>query len=264
MHSRNAGFSLVELSIVLVILGLLVGGILGGQALIKAAELRKVVSDVESFRTAANAFRIKYLYFPGDMPNATQFWGDHASLCPDAAVADGDPGTCNGDGNGQIFSDNSGPVIPGENTHFWAQLSLAGIIPGQYDSDWPAVITIGEHAPRTGVSSYSFNAQYTSQIGPTDNYYFMGQYGNLLRFGEPNNVGTCNSCFNASTAYPAEDAWSVDSKMDDGKPGTGRVRANHRFPANPLGCSDTNDASQTTEAEYNLGSGLGCLQLFLL
>ena len=57
---RESAFSLVELSIVLVILGLLVGGILGGQSLIKAAELRSITSDIESYRVAVNSFKIKY------------------------------------------------------------------------------------------------------------------------------------------------------------------------------------------------------------
>lgn len=61
----NGGFSLVELSIVLVILGLLTGGILGGQSLIKAAELRAVTTELDAFQTATNTFRQKYFALPG-------------------------------------------------------------------------------------------------------------------------------------------------------------------------------------------------------
>jgi len=53
---RRHGFSLVELSIVLVILGLLTGGILGGQSLIRAAELRSIASDLFRYGTAVNSF----------------------------------------------------------------------------------------------------------------------------------------------------------------------------------------------------------------
>ena len=76
-------FSLVELSIVLVILGLLVGGILAGQSLIHAAELRAVSSEYQRYRTAIYAFRDKYLGLPGDITTATNFWG----------AADGSTGT---------------------------------------------------------------------------------------------------------------------------------------------------------------------------
>ncbi|MGB1540395.1 MAG: prepilin-type N-terminal cleavage/methylation domain-containing protein, partial [Rickettsiales bacterium] len=69
MNSK-AGFSLVELSIVLVILGLLTGGILGGQSLIRAAELRSVSKEYEKYQTAINIFKDKYFALPGDFNNA--------------------------------------------------------------------------------------------------------------------------------------------------------------------------------------------------
>ena len=69
------GFSLVELSIVLVILGLLTGGILGGQALIRAAELRAATTESQRYLAAINSFRDKYFALPGDMAIATRFWG---------------------------------------------------------------------------------------------------------------------------------------------------------------------------------------------
>ena len=68
-------FSLVELSIVLVILGLLTGGILAGQSLIRAAELRAVTTEYQRYVAAVQTFRDKYMALPGDMPNAIAFWG---------------------------------------------------------------------------------------------------------------------------------------------------------------------------------------------
>lgn len=64
------GFSLVELSIVLVILGLLTGGILAGQSLIRAAELRSVTTEYGRWVTAMHSFRDKYMAIPGDMRDA--------------------------------------------------------------------------------------------------------------------------------------------------------------------------------------------------
>src|ERR1700754_5054766 len=103
------GFTLVELSIVLVILGLLVGGVLAGQSLIRAAELRSISTDTTQYRTALFSFREKYNALPGDMINATSFWGDRATgaeSCADGAIANGTPGTCNGNGNGMIGAPN--------------------------------------------------------------------------------------------------------------------------------------------------------------
>jgi prepilin-type N-terminal cleavage/methylation domain-containing protein len=73
--SHGNGFTLIELSIVLVIIGLIVGGVLVGQNLIDAAAVRAQISQIEKYNTAANTFRGKYGYLPGDIPNpyAAQF-----------------------------------------------------------------------------------------------------------------------------------------------------------------------------------------------
>lgn len=112
--ARHNGFSLVELSIVLVILGLLTGGILAGQSLIRASELRSVGNDVGRFYTATQSFRDKYFALPGDMAIATQIWGTQdntpgtCKTTPSTTIL-----TCNGDGNGQILH-----TAPGSNEGF--------------------------------------------------------------------------------------------------------------------------------------------------
>lgn len=66
--SYKSGFTLIELSIVLVIIGLIVGGVLVGQDLIAAARVRSQISQIQQYQTAVNTFKIKYAYLPGDMP----------------------------------------------------------------------------------------------------------------------------------------------------------------------------------------------------
>ena len=63
----QAGFTLVELAIVLVIIGLIVGGVLVGQDLIKAATVRSTVTDIEKYNGAVTTFRSKYNGLPGDL-----------------------------------------------------------------------------------------------------------------------------------------------------------------------------------------------------
>lgn len=82
----SKGFSLVELSIVLVILGLLTGGILGGQELIHAAEVRATMNTSSTYQTAYHAFRLKYNCIPGDCPYISDFY----------------PAQLDGDGDGLI------------------------------------------------------------------------------------------------------------------------------------------------------------------
>jgi prepilin-type N-terminal cleavage/methylation domain-containing protein len=69
---QQAGFTLIELSIVLVIIGLIVGGVLVGQDLIKAAEIRATISQYEKYNAAMNTFRTKYNGMPGDLSAISQ------------------------------------------------------------------------------------------------------------------------------------------------------------------------------------------------
>src|ERR1700735_2843794 len=68
-YAIKSGFTLIELSIVLVIIGLIVGGILTGQSLIDAAAQREQIAQIEKYNTAVRTFQGKYGYLPGDIPN---------------------------------------------------------------------------------------------------------------------------------------------------------------------------------------------------
>jgi prepilin-type N-terminal cleavage/methylation domain-containing protein len=118
-HEAN-GFTLVEIAIVLVVIGLLVGAILVGRDLIHAAELRSVLSDVEKFKTAANTFRLKYNCLPGDCTNATDYWGTDPGGCPNTpANTVPKTATCNGNGNGFINNGENDSTYHCEHFRFW-------------------------------------------------------------------------------------------------------------------------------------------------
>ncbi|MFI4984234.1 MAG: type II secretion system protein, partial [Rickettsiales bacterium] len=72
--SGSRGFTLVELSIVIVIIGFLVAGIAAGANMVKQAEIRSVITDLQSYQTAYNNFVAKYNAVPGDMTTASSFW----------------------------------------------------------------------------------------------------------------------------------------------------------------------------------------------
>jgi prepilin-type N-terminal cleavage/methylation domain-containing protein len=127
---RN-GFSLIELSIVLVILGLLTGGVLTGQNLIRAAELRSITTEFQNYQASVMTFRNKYMALPGDMVNATSFWASAGGTGADAicfAVESTGAETCNGNGDGSIGELGA----PSERYRFWQHLANAGLVQGSY------------------------------------------------------------------------------------------------------------------------------------
>lgn len=129
----RTGFSLVELSIVLVILGLLVGGILAGQSLIRAAELRSVSTEYARITTSLHAFRDRYFAIPGDFREATRFWQRMTTTgcTSNSSAALNASGACDGDGNGML---NNGTAVsaPSEPYQLWRHLALAGLIEGSF------------------------------------------------------------------------------------------------------------------------------------
>ena len=98
------GFTLVELSVVIVLIGLIVAGVVGGQALVRQAKVRSVITDYQKISTAVSTFKLEYNTLPGDITNANSYW----------------PGAANGNGNG-IFE------VP-ETYKAFTHLGLAEII----------------------------------------------------------------------------------------------------------------------------------------
>lgn len=113
-HPNQAGFTLIEIAIVLVIIGLLIGGVLKGQAMIQNAKVKKVVKQADDFRAAVTTFFDKYGMYPGDE--------NKANIPPGDAV--------NGNGNGQITG-------AGEINDVFNDLMEAGIISGNYGGATP-------------------------------------------------------------------------------------------------------------------------------
>lgn len=119
------GVSLVELSIVLLIIALLVGIVAGGQSIQKSSELRGIISQVEDFRVAIDSFYEKYDSLPGDMSDAHTYWDDGANGTCGTATQ------CNGDEDGSI--EWSATANDNETFRAWQHLSLAGLTSMSYN-----------------------------------------------------------------------------------------------------------------------------------
>ncbi len=238
------GFSLVELSIVLVILGLLTGGILAGQSLIRAAELRAVSTEISRYQSALYSFRDKYMALPGDMRNATRFWGDQATgtgACADPAIPDGTPGTCNGDGNGLIGASMAGSD---ENWRVWQHLAMAGLVEGSYSGVGNATSpyqTLGVNVPASKLSNSGWSLYSRAPGIYINSPWFPLEYGTFLTLGR-----THNQTHMGTAPLVAEEMWAIDMKMDDGKPGQGVIVS---VTSTLNGCNSSTDSATAT---YNV------------
>lgn len=235
---KCAAFSLVELSIVLVILGLLVGGVLAGQSLIRASELRSVGGEFTRWHTGVYAFRDKYFALPGDMTNATKFWGT-AAACPGTnAQPSTNATTCDGDGD-NVFDANPSVGFGHEYFRFWQHLANAGLIEGTYagvtGSGASSHSEAGFNVPASKINTGCWSMVYGAALTGSASYY-DAPAGNTWSFGKENATGSCKD----GLLFPSE-LWGIDKKIDDGKPGTGKIRArNYALCTTSLSGSDFN------------------------
>ena len=250
---HESGFSLVELSIVLVILGLLVGGILSGQSLIQAAELRAVTSEFQRYATATQAFRDKYFFIPGDMNNATSFWGKSATYCNGDTGTATAAGTCNGNGDGLFTIGSGGGNSSSEYLQFWHQLELAGLIEGTYTGASSAggwiSSTAGVNVPKSKLNNGAWAIENPTWSEMGDSITFFTKMGNSFMFG-----AIVSGASPYGPLLTPQNAWNIDMKLDDGKPGYGKIVAlywNNLCSAADDGSSANNDLAASYRVSDN-------------
>lgn len=205
----QAGFSLVELSIVLVILGLLVAGVIAGSTLVRNAELRAVTTEFNSIRTNINAFKTSYDYLPGDIKNASDFWPQDAANCDNASIAEMD-----GDFNGHIdFATVDGRS---ESYMAWCHLRLAGLASGPFQGNPAAVATpvIGTDIPSSKVEGGGYLLSFGAHEMTDSNVVVLGGVSGV----------TVDAEMILKAVLTPRDARNVDTKIDDGTPTSGIVR----------------------------------------
>jgi prepilin-type N-terminal cleavage/methylation domain-containing protein len=197
MKARQTGFTLVEIAIVLVIIGLLLGGILKGQEMITQAKIKNVIADFSGVSAAYHGYQDRYRAIPGDDPNAATRW----------AVA---PAATAGDGNGVVgglyntAADAAGAA--GESRRWWDHLRRAGFVSGT-GTQQPFNALTGMIGVQTGDGA----------AGPTMLNAGAGFVGLIM----------------CSANLPDKIAIAVDTQMDDGVSGLGTVRGLIQAAPNP-------------------------------
>jgi len=238
-HTQR-GFTLIELAIVLVIIGLIVGGVLVGRDLINAAGVRATIAQIEQYNQAANTFRGKYGFLPGDISGtvAAQFGFVARGSSPGQGDGNGIlegpiPYVANGVGSVEVF---------GEAPMFWVDLSTARLIQGGFSAaspiNPPVSVTLTTSptmdqwfpAAKLGggnyIYVYSAGTWWCCTFWATSgaNYYGISAVSKIDGASGGGNEGF----FNTSTpGLTVQQAAAMDAKMDDGLPQSGNVLAQY-------------------------------------
>ena len=188
MKSQQSGFTLVEIAIVLVIIGLLLGGILKGQELINSAKAKSFAQDFRTIQTALYGFQDRYKALPGDF-SGTRLTGSIIGATSTTVTATAS--------NGQIEGAWDSTSAGDESCLFWQHLRLSGFLAG------PTVVDC------TAGSDYLQKNADSGRIGISSTMNITGM------------TGSFNIC---SSGISGKLAKQLDSQLDDGTSTTGSLR----------------------------------------
>lgn len=217
--SSEKGFTLVELAVVMIIIGLLIGGVLKGQELIKSAKVTSTISQIKGIDAAVSTFQDIYAALPGDVNSpGSRLPGCSTDVC--TAIDALNPG------NGQVQASAAAtPFIHTDNSEsraFFVQLAAADLLSGVAVSDGAvADDTFGGNQPQAPVgggwsaSTVIAEADLPGTLNGTVTDFRSGLY--LMHMQEVNDETT-----QASNALTMQ---RIDRKIDDGNPLSGSVYA---------------------------------------
>ena len=195
MKSQQSGFTLVEIAIVLVIIGLLLGGILKGQELINSAKVKNLANDFRTIPTYIYAYQDKYKNLPGDDNAVATHLG-----------ASGTQATVGSVGNGVIENDPLSTTATHESFLFWQHVRLANLASG------PTATGDADYRPKNAVGGFIGIASLVN-TGAMQN----------AKINLPTTMnGTYQIC---SESILGKFAKQLDTQMDDGNTQTGSMRA---------------------------------------
>lgn len=186
--NRQTGFTLIELAIVLVIIGLLLGGVLRGQELINSARVKNLTRDFQNVQVYIYGYQDRFRALPGDDAIAAT----HIAGATNPAAANANNGLINGAWDSTTQTD--------ESYLFWQHVRLAGLAPGS------TVLGAAEYEPRNANSG---------RIGIQS----IGAAGNFVTI-----TGMQGSYAVCSELILGRDALQLDTTLDDGNSATGNVR----------------------------------------
>jgi len=219
MRRPSKGFTLIEIAIVLVIIGLLLGGVLKGQELITGARVRNLISQQDGIKAAFFGFQDRFRALPGDYATASTNINNVSQ---------------NGNGNGRIENNATAPAFAHEELLAWNHLTAAGFLNGSF-------------------TAASGDTNATDQNNPKNPYsvYIQILYDNNYGTGTPPSKHNLKT----GSQVPVEIMAEVDRKIDDGLPYAGGFQYSTYVPnaGTPLTATDCVNAGPP--ATWNIGGG---------
>jgi len=212
MKHKQTGFTLVEIAIVLVIIGLLLGGILKGQEMITQARIKNVVNDFNGITAAYFSYQDRYKAVPGDDPNASGRWSGSLN-----GSSDGRIGGLYGDTPPGTFAQANVTATGGESLNFWWHLRLSGFVAG----------------PTAGQGAWS---QPTNAVG--------GVVG-----VQTNAITNLTGIVMCSANVPDKVASAVDTQIDDQRSNAGTMMAYTMAGTDTAATDVTSKTAATTYVE---------------
>lgn len=237
--NKVSGFTLIEMSVVLIIIATIIGGVLTGKHLKDVAAQNAQISQIQKYQTAVNLFQTKYNgYLPGDIPNpyATNFGFQTRGTSAGQ-----------GDGNGVIEGYGTDPhgshcgylEGTGETAMFWVDLSTTGLIDGTFNTASPST---SPSSNITATSTPNLKAYFPAAKLGVANYIYVWSGGssangasctggngqNYFGLSTISYVQTTGGEIVGSTDNPGltvQQAYNIDNKIDDGLPQSGNVTA---------------------------------------
>jgi len=242
---KQAGFTLVEIAIVLVIIGLLLGGVLKGQELINSAKVKNFATDFRNIPLFIYGYQDKYKALPGDDANIAAHVGatvGGVAITQIALVsASGTAGNGRLDGN---WFDDATTIATSESVAFWQQIRAANLAAGPINPTDPNFIPTNADGGKIGIQSGTNvpGRQYISGLSGT---YLLCSSGILGKYAK-----------------------QLDSNMDDGNPATGSMMAIPMpgnaippTPANAPSCNVVGTPASCTAAIVDTDPYIVCMSI---
>ena len=236
INKNNSAFTLVELSIVLIIVGLIVGGVLAGQSLIRSARIQDSISQIKSFETSLGAFVLRYGMLPGDFAfnqaaangflarNGGLGCGDNNRRVSSLFVSEDD------NDNAADFGEY-GNCQADESNYFWLDMRDSGLM--------PKGLAAGANNPLTNETPQ----QLLQKLKHTNSFIFaahgdmdsvpQGRFGYyFVSYQESSGLFNQWSISAQIPGLNVDISSRIDAKIDDGNPISGRIYTLDSLPAN--------------------------------